>query len=93
LTAEGKHISVPAWVAVVDQHCSLLLKTFVQQQVCSCCRVLSLSLCCTPSAHLKVYSLHSQLGVLCCPLHNCLLPPLLYPPLADRLLLPGAGAG
>lgn len=33
LTAEGKHVSVPAWVAVVDQHCALLLKTFIQHQV------------------------------------------------------------
>jgi hypothetical protein len=33
LTAEGKHVSVPAWVAVVDHHYVLLLKTFIQPKV------------------------------------------------------------
>jgi hypothetical protein len=34
-TADGRHISVPAWVAVVDQHCTVLLKTFIRHQVSS----------------------------------------------------------
>lgn len=33
LTADDKHISVPAWVALVDQHCNVVLKTFIQHQV------------------------------------------------------------
>ena len=33
LTAEGRQVSVPAWVALVDQDCCVLLKTHIQQQV------------------------------------------------------------
>lgn len=32
--ADSQHVSAAAWVALVDEHCNVLLKTLIQQQVC-----------------------------------------------------------
>jgi len=34
-TAEGRHVSLPAWVALVDEHCTVLLKAHISQKVSS----------------------------------------------------------
>jgi hypothetical protein len=31
--ADGAEVSFPAWVALLDQHCSVLLKTYIKPEV------------------------------------------------------------